>query len=197
MANPNQKARNGRGHYVRTLETTERDAKAAHLHGHGYTYGMIVERLGYPSINAAKEGVRKIINAAEREPANELLAIELARLDAELVRLRQLEKLVYAVLEREHITVSNGRVILDPRTETPLEDDSPVLQSADRLIRIEDARRRNGERRAKLLGLEAAVKVDTTVHEVKQEDIELAELIREAQAKNAAEEAQIKGGNPE
>jgi hypothetical protein len=162
VANPNQDARNSRGRYVRTLGTAERDTEAAYLHTHGYTYGMIAQRLGYPSINAAKEGVRKVFNAAEREPATELVATEVARLDAELVRLAELEELVYAVVDRDHITVSNGQVVLNPGTNVPLEDDNPVLQAADRLIRIEDARRRNAERRAKLLGLDSEQKVSVS-----------------------------------
>jgi hypothetical protein len=44
-----------------------------------------------------------------------------------------------------------------------------------------------------MMGYNQPVKVDATVHEVTQQDVELAELIREAQAKNATEEARIKG----
>lgn len=42
------------------------------------------------------------------------------------------------------------------------------------------------DRRAKLLGLDAPAKQDITVQQVDPKDIELAELIREAQAKAAA-----------
>lgn len=45
------------------------------------------------------------------------------------------------------------------------------------------------ERRAKLNGLDAPVQVQATVHQVDTEDAELAELVREAQAKAAAEKA--------
>jgi len=43
-----------------------------------------------------------------------------------------------------------------------MEDDAPVLQAIDRLVKIEDARRRNSERRAKLNGLDMPVKAEVT-----------------------------------
>jgi hypothetical protein len=73
-----------------------------------------------------------------------------------------------------------------------MEDDGPVLQAADRLLKIEDARRRNGERRAKLTGIEAALKVDATVTEVTQQDIALQEMLAEMRAKNAATEGELR-----
>lgn len=48
------------------------------------------------------------------------------------------------------------------------------------------------ERRAKLLGLDAALKVEAQVHEVTQQDLELAELIRNAEAAAALEEQEIR-----
>jgi hypothetical protein len=117
--------------------------------------------------------------------------LHLERLEAELLRLDDLEQHARQVLTRHHITVNNGRIIsVDGE---PLLDDGPVLQAIDRLIKIEDARRRNNESQRKLLGLDAPTKVDAQVTEVTQQDIELAELIRETQARNAAEEERIKG----
>jgi hypothetical protein len=52
------------------------------------------------------------------------------------------------------------------------------LGAVDRLLKISESRRR-------LLGLDAAVKVDATVTEVTQADLELQELLREAQARAA------------
>jgi len=120
-------------------------------------------------------------------------AVQVIRLEAALARLDGLEEAAIKVLEREHITVNNGRIIM--RGDEPLLDDGPVLAAVDRLVKIEDARVRNGEALRRILGLDMPVKVDATVHEVRQEDVELAELIREAKAKNAVEEARIKGGN--
>jgi len=194
MANPNQNARNhANGRYVRTPETAARDARAAELRAKGWTYREIANELGYAQRRSVYEAVQRVLKEVIKEPAEAVLHFELERLDAELVRLDTLEAAARKVLTSRHIMVNNGRVILHPGTDEPMEDDAPVLQAIDRLVKIEDARRRNGERRAKLTGIEAAVKVDATVHEVSQEDIELAELIRETQARNAAEEARIKG----
>jgi hypothetical protein len=127
----------------------------------------------------------------------EYRTLELARLEAALERLLNMEESVRRVMARKHITVNNGRVIqaINPDTgeEEPVEDDTFVLQAIDRLNRIEESRRKTSESIRRLLGLDMPAKVDHTVTETTQEDIALAELVREAQAKNAAEEAAIKG----
>ncbi|KPC91225.1 hypothetical protein ADL27_31505, partial [Streptomyces sp. NRRL F-6602] len=69
---------------------------------------------------------------------------------------------VRQVLGNRHILVNNGRVIIDPETEQPMEDDAIVLQAIDRLVKIEDARRRNAERRAKLNGYDAPLQTELT-----------------------------------
>jgi hypothetical protein len=183
------------GRYLRNPETANRDAQAARLRSQGHTYQQIADQLGFNHRREAQTAVDRAIADVIREPAESVLHFELERLDAQLLRLNELEEAARKVLGTRHITVNNGRIIYHPGTEEPIEDDGPVLQAIDRLVKIEDARNRNAERRAKLTGIEAAVKVDATVHEVTQQDVELAELVREAQAKNAAEEARIKGGD--
>ena len=132
-------------------------------------------------------------------------AIESARIEAGMARLResdeQLDKLAAAtwdVLEAEHITVNNGHII--SLAGVPLPDYGPVLQAIGKLTNIEntrrgnvEARRRLGESLRKLHGLDAPVRTEVQITEVTQDDLELAELVREAQAKNAIEEASIKG----
>lgn len=194
MANPHQETRNGNGRYIPSPDSATRAARAMELRSKGWTLQKIADELGYSHRSNVAQIINENIARITREPAAAVLHFELERLDAELGRLDNLEAAARKVLEARHIMVNNGRVILHPDTEQPMEDDAPVLQAIDRLIKIEDARRRNGERRAKLTGIEAAIKVDTTVHEVTQEDIELAELVREAQAKNAALEQRIRDG---
>jgi hypothetical protein len=119
-------------------------------------------------------------------------ALHLERLEGELVRLNELEERAKQVLDRHHITVNNGRVIaIDGE---PLQDDGPVLAAIDRLIKIEDARRKNNESQRKLLGLDAPTKVDAQVTEVTQQDIELQEMVRDAKAKVQMEEQGIIDG---
>jgi hypothetical protein len=119
-------------------------------------------------------------------------ALHLERLEGELVRLNELEERAKLVLDRHHITVNNGRVIAVDGE--PLQDDGPVLAAIDRLIKIEDARRKNNESQRKLLGLDAPTKVDAQVTEVTQQDIELQEMVRDAKAKVQMEEQGIIDG---
>lgn len=124
--------------------------------------------------------------------------LALASLEASLERLHNMEESVRTVMAREHITVNNGRVIrvANPQTgeEEPVADDTFILQAVDRLTRIEESRRKTNESIRKLLGLDAPAKVDATVTEVTQQDIELQEMVAELQAKNANIEAELRGG---
>ena len=194
MASPQDRHRDDKNRFARRPETAARDAEAAILRAQGWTYPAIAEHLKFADRGNAYHAVQRAIANVIPEPAESILFFELERLDAELERLNGLEEEVRTVLKRRHITVSNGRVILHPDTEEPMEDDGFVLQAVDRLLKIEEARRRNGERRAKYTGIEASIKVDATVHEVTQQDIELQEMIREAKAKVQLEEQQILDG---
>lgn len=53
------------------------------------------------------------------------------------------------------------------------------------------------ERRARLMGLDAPERADVTVHEVSEQDVELAALIREAKAANAVTEAGLRDAHPD
>jgi hypothetical protein len=129
---------------------------------------------------------------------DEYRALQLARHEAALERLRNMEESVRQVMARKHITVNNGRVIRilnqDSGEEEPVEDDTFVLQAVDRLNRIEEQRRKTGDSICRLLGLEMPVKVDYTVTETTQQDIELQEMLRDAKAKVQLEEQRIIDG---
>lgn len=192
MATPgNTRPHDRTGRFIRSIDTVERDAEACRLRANGHTYQHIAEQLGYSNKGDAHHAVQRALKATVAEPAEDVRRMELARLDAELERLNALEQAARTVLERDHITVSHGRIIKDD-TGTPIPDTAPILAAIDRLVRIEDARRRNGERRAKLLGLDAPTKVDATVTEITQQDIELQEMIAEIKARNANTEKVIR-----
>lgn len=174
----------GKGRFVRSLDTAQRDAEACRLRSNGYTYQRIADALGYSDKGEAHHAVSRALKATAQEAADEVRTLELSRLDAELDRLAGLEAAARDVLTREHLTISHGHIVKD-KDGKPIPDDAPVLQAIDRLVRIEDARRRNGERRSKLLGLDAPAKVNTTITEVTQQDIELQEMVAEIRAKNA------------
>lgn len=126
---------------------------------------------------------------------DEYRAFQLARLEAALERLHNMEESVRTVMARKHITVNNGKVIYIG--DEPVEDDTFVLQAVDRLNRIEEQRRKTGDSIASLLGLNMPIKVDQTVTETTQQDIELQEMIRDAKAKVQLEEQQIIDGGSE
>lgn len=73
--------------------------------------------------------------------------------DRELAKLDLMEQAVHVVLNRLHVTVSNGKLIY--LNDKPLEDDAPILSAVDRLVRIAD-------RRAKLLGMDAPARIEVS-----------------------------------
>lgn len=133
------------GEFVRTPAQAERDAEAARLRGRSMSYRAIADQLGV-TVAAAHRMVQRALADIVREPAETVIALELAKLDT-------LEAVALRVLERHHVVVSNGQVVrLDG---DPLVDDAPVLTAVDTLRKL-------GESRRKLLGADAAQKIDTT-----------------------------------
>lgn len=153
--------RSGRGRFIKQAETAKREAEAAALRSQGKTYDQIAEILDYSDRSAARKAVERALAAAVREPADEVRHLELIRLDALWVE-------AVKVMTTEHITVNNGRVI--EVDGVPLKDDGPTLSAIDRLLKIM-------ERRAKLLGLDSAAKVE--VLSVDALDREIAKLTAE------------------
>jgi len=145
-------------------EVVVRRTKLAKLRRQGVPYDdPRIEALGYSTPSAARKDLTRLLEAHRNEEAAEVGIYrqqENERLDDELNRLEDLEAAARTVLTNRHIMVNNGRVILHPDTNEPMEDDAPILQAIDRLVKIEDARRRNGERRAKLNGLDMPVQAE-------------------------------------
>lgn len=139
----NRRTHGADGKFTRDPETAERDAEAARLRRRGYSYARIAAELGV-SRSSAHEAVQRALRAIVEEPAQDVRQLELDRLD-------EMWQAVVKVLEARHVTVSNGKVVtLDG---SPVEDDAPVLNAVDRLLRIQ-------ERRSKLLGLDAEKKIN-------------------------------------
>jgi hypothetical protein len=154
---PNGRQRGGNGRFLRSIETAERDAKACRLRSDGWTYPAIAAELGYCGPGEAYNATQRAMMAIIREPAEELLRLELDRLD-------MMWRAAVEVLRRKHVTVSHGKVVIVDGQ--PLPDDAPVLNAIDRLLSIQ-------ARRAKLLGLDAPKKI-----EVLSMDVIDAEILR-------------------
>jgi hypothetical protein len=174
-------------------KTAERRRKAVDMRISGKPWQEIADTLGYDSRASAAKDVQRAMQQAIAElqpPLEELRQLELERLDAELDRLNDLYEIVKGILEREHVTIQHGHVVL--LNEQPILDFAPILAAADRLLRIEEARRRNGERRAKLTGIESAQRVevltiDAIDQQLRQLNAELAALDSEDREAAGAE----------
>lgn len=178
------KGRNGAGQFTKSLEGAERDAHAARLHADGASYNEIAAELGV-SKAAAIRAVQRAVRAVVRGPAEEVLKLHANRLEWAYAK-------AVEIAEADHVVVSHGKVITmaDPVTgeEKPLRDHSPVLAALREARSTLDSFQN-------LFGLKQPVKIDATVHEVTQQDLELQEMLREAKAAVDTEEQQIRGGS--
>lgn len=158
--------RGGDGRFTRSPDTAARDAEAARLRARGLSYPRIAQELGYADHTGAYYAVKRALAAIVKEPAEEVQALELERLDMLWAKATE-------VLERRHVHVSGGGVVrervLDDNgdlivvghdddgrpiyKETELEDDGPALKAIETLLKIQ-------QRRAALLGLDAEKKVN-------------------------------------
>lgn len=152
----------GRSHAGTAEEVDARRAEAYRLRLRGLSYREIGTRMGVAHTTIAG-WTRAESDATIMPLADELRKQQLARLDAMRVACMK-------VLERYHVTVSDGRVVYDDQSGERIEDDGPVLQAVDRLVKIED-------RYAKLCGLDAPTQIETKI-ELRSDsvDSELQEL---------------------
>jgi hypothetical protein len=145
-------------------------------------YSEFYEELGYTSPNAA----RRDFNRALEENLAEVRTSAEAYREEELQELDHLAETAIEVMRTPHYEVTQaGKVAEDPATGLPLLDDKPKLAAIDRLLKIQD-------RRAKLLGLDSAQKVEV---------LTLDALTAEAERLNALlatndTEARIGGADP-
>lgn len=96
--------RDGKGRYSRTVDTARRDAEAAALRARGRTFDAIAAELRFSSRAKAYEAVQRAYADIPYEAVEEARRLDLERID------RMIEYCT-AVMEREHLTVSQGRVV--------------------------------------------------------------------------------------
>lgn len=116
-----------------------RDADAARYRAEGWTYQRIANEVGFCDPSSAHKAVQRALKAVVRDANDTAAHLELNSLD-------EMAREAWAVLQRTHVVVSQGRVV--QLNGAPVPDDGPVLAAIDRLLKIQ-------ERRAKLLGLDA------------------------------------------
>jgi len=153
-------------------EDTQRDrAEVMRLRRQGNTFEAIGEQLGV---------TRQRAHQIYWQALKEIPAQEVSEYRAEQVeRLDEMLRKAYEVLDRKHLTVSQGRVVrlgkpfvnddgeaeVDDGRGEPIEDDAPTLNAIKTILAIE-------ERRAKLLGLDAPTKTNVTVSDTITSEIE-------------------------
>ncbi|MEU6597864.1 hypothetical protein [Streptomyces flaveolus] len=175
------KGRDGRGRYTRSVDTAERDAEAARLFTQGLNYREIGEELGVTKWTAMR-AVARAAQAVAKEAGQEVLKYHASRLEYAYAK-------AIEIAEADHVMVSHGKVVCGEDGK-PLRDHAPVLAA------LREARQTLDSFRI-MFGLNQPVKVDATVHQVTQQDLELQEMLREAKARTELEERQILDGPAE
>lgn len=135
------------GKLVQTIDSVNVDARACELRSRGWSYLRIGEELGIDG-SAAYERVQRGIARVINEPAEAARQFELERLDRLWIKAEE-------ILEAEHIVVQHGKIVYDPDTGSTLTDHTVPLQAIGTLLKVQ-------ERRAKLLGLDAATKTQVS-----------------------------------
>jgi hypothetical protein len=121
--------------------------KAVSLRARGATWDEIAAEMGWKDKRGASNRVYDYLSRlAKHSNAN----VDAFRQEL-LEKLDVLEAACWEVLRRKHIIVQNGKVVSLYNSDTedydPIEDDAPVLQAVDRLLKIY-------ERKARLTGVD-------------------------------------------
>jgi hypothetical protein len=142
------------GRFTRTIRSARRDAEAADYYADhpSMTYDELATMFGYSHRSDARKGVQRAIADVARPAVSKLIAAESDELDI-------LYAEACAILQRNHVTVSHGRVVTwrNPETneEEPLPDDGPKLAAITAALRIRESYR-------KLHGLDQPAKTEVS-----------------------------------
>lgn len=133
MSSNNRRLRNrGNGRFIKSPETAARRAEVARLYSQEKTFEEIAKILGYYDRHDARKAFLAYMEETAK-PTEDARRRALSKLDFA-------EQAVWDVLERRHITVSNGRVVT--HDGSPILDDGPVLQAVGELRQLEALRAR-------------------------------------------------------
>lgn len=169
--------------FERKIDTARRDTHCAELRRDGLSYRQIAAVMDM-SVSGVHKAIRRAIDAVPVEAVSELRTMEAERLDADLVRLNELDTVAWEILGRNHLVVNEGRIV--QHDGAPLVDSGPALTALTVLRANCDARRKNRESYRKLFGLDAPTR---RIVEVITEDVLDAEIrrLQEEQAELTAD----------
>jgi len=138
--------RGGRGKFLRTVESAERDGQACHLHAQGWTIREVSDELGYGSPGNCHRGIqRALAEAASLHGARELRELM-------IVELGELRRKMWAMVESPPPAFDRmGRIVVDgdgnqvPDAAAVTNAGSVLIRAMDRLARLAgiDAPRRS------------------------------------------------------
>lgn len=168
------------GKFTRTVETAEKDAKAALLRSRGLSFSEIAAQLDFADSSGAHRAYRRALAAVPVEAVGELRALETQKLDA-------MERTAWAALMRTYHLAQHGKIVIDP-DGNPVEDVGPKLAAIDRLLKI-------AERRARLLGLDAPTRIEA--RNVSQLDAEIEDLLARVAGRPEIEPGDVVGESPD
>lgn len=150
--------RDGQGQFVRSLANHERDTRAVALRARGATYQQIADELDYSDRSTAHRAVKALLLAIPAEEVAELRRVEGERLEYYM-------REALAVLERDHLHISQGGKVVRDDEDRIVYDDGPKLAAIRELRML-------SERRAKLFGLDAPVKIKASVWQGEEDERE-------------------------
>lgn len=150
--------------------------KAIALRAASTPWPIIAKECGYSSAGAACADVLRVLEKRRKETYRHVDGF----IQLELDKLDMMERLMWRIVNKRHVLAQHGHVVLDPETGDAMLDDAPLFQATDRLLKIH-------ERRSKLLGLEAATRVDVTVSDEMDQKIKalMAEMDNPVQEEQA------------
>lgn len=146
---------------------TARDAEALSYRARGWTYVRIATEMGFAGESGARAAVERALGNGVRDSNEAAKSLLIADLNAA-------KQAVWAVLEANHLVISDGRVVsLDG---APIPDDEPVLRAVDRLVKI-------NQELAKIYGAYAPAKHEVrTIGEIDARLLDLAEQVASVDA---------------
>jgi hypothetical protein len=186
------RTRGGNGQFTRTAASRRRDHEAAEYRGQGWSFQRIADELGFASKGHAHEAVMRAYAEIPSEASEHAKALDLERID------RLIEK-AWEIMLRDHVTVSQGRVVgkvtgveRDGNGDPLFDGDGKpvliyedILDDGPALAAIREIRGLL-ERRAKIIGYEAPARSRIEVITEDVVDAELAALARQVAQNDAA-----------
>lgn len=196
------RTRAGNGKFIRTAESRKRDHKAAELRGQGFSFDRIADDLGFASRGKAHEAVMRAYAEIPSEATEQAKRLDLERID-------RLIEHAWAIMLRDHVTVSQGRIVgkvigverdengapLTDHDGKPVLIYEDILDDGPALAAIREIRGLL-ERRAKIIGYDAPARSRVEVITEDAFDAQMAELEAQVAANDAAAARAAREGGP-